>query len=228
MRGAKLPGHGLGQGRAWREAEGTTGARGQGTGRGVREGSPRRGRGSLGPRRARRGRAAAGAGRARGGARRARELTWGGARRAWDRGSARLGAAERRAERLAGAGARAGCGARAGEGRARGQGKKKGRGREREKGRGGENSPPGIQTPAITSPNPRAPWGERGGRGRGSLLRGRKSNETKGLGGGGHVHGEGRGRQGRAGQTGPDWAGLGRAGPGCDTSWIETHDTHDH
>jgi hypothetical protein len=35
-----------------------------------------------------------------------------------------------------------------------------GGGRER-KGRGGENSPPGIQTPTILSPNPRAPRGER-------------------------------------------------------------------
>jgi hypothetical protein len=33
--------------------------------------------------------------------------------------------------------------------------------REREKGRGGENSPPGIQTPAISTPNPKAPRGER-------------------------------------------------------------------
>jgi hypothetical protein len=49
-----------------------------------------------------------------------------------------------------------------GQGRARGQGKKKGGGGGRErKGRGGENSPLGIQTPAILSPNPRAPWGER-------------------------------------------------------------------
>jgi hypothetical protein len=45
------------------------------------------------------------------------------------------------------------------------------------------------------------------------LLRGRKSNETKGLGGGG-AHGEGRGARGaRAGpgRTGPGWAGLGQA-----------------
>jgi hypothetical protein len=74
-------------------------------------------------------------------------------------------------------------------GRARGQGKNKGGagGRER-KGRGGENSPRGIQTPAISSPNPRAPWGERERGGRGKLLCGRKSNETTGLGGGG-AHG---------------------------------------
>jgi hypothetical protein len=47
---------------------------------------------------------------------------------------------------------------RIGEGRV--QGKKKGEGGGRER-REGENSPPGIQTPAITSPNPRAPRGER-------------------------------------------------------------------
>ena len=39
--------------------------------------------------------------------------------------------------------------------------RRRGRGGEREKGRGGENSPPGIQTPAISTPNPRAPRGER-------------------------------------------------------------------
>jgi hypothetical protein len=48
---------------------------------------------------------------------------------------------------------------RTGEGRV--QGKKKGGGGRREKGRGGENSPPGIQIPAISTPNPRAPRGER-------------------------------------------------------------------
>jgi hypothetical protein len=38
----------------------------------------------------------------------------------------------------------------------------KGRGGEREgEGRGGENSPPGIQIPVISTPNPRAPRGER-------------------------------------------------------------------
>jgi hypothetical protein len=48
-----------------------------------------------------------------------------------------------------------------------------------------------------------------------------KSNERKRSGGGGRVHGEGRGRQGRqgrAGRTGPSWA----------TPRIQTHDTHDH
>jgi hypothetical protein len=34
----------------------------------------------------------------------------------------------------------------------------------------------------------------------------------------GGTHGEGRGRQGRAGRTRPGWA----------TPWIKTHDTHDH
>jgi hypothetical protein len=38
--------------------------------------------------------------------------------------------------------------------------RKGGGGRERREGEG-KNSPPGIQTPAITSPNPRAPRGER-------------------------------------------------------------------
>jgi hypothetical protein len=39
----------------------------------------------------------------------------------------------------------------------------------------------------------------------------------------GGAHGEGRWRQGRAG-----WTGLGQAGPGCVTSQIKTHDTHNH
>jgi hypothetical protein len=49
----------------------------------------------------------------------------------------------------------------------RGRGGRAARGIRREgeegerKGRRGENSPPGIQTPAISSPNPRAPRGER-------------------------------------------------------------------
>jgi hypothetical protein len=78
---------------------------------------------------------------------------------------------------------------------------------------GGENSPPGIQSPAISSPNPRAPWGrERGGRGK--LLRGRKSNETMGLGEGGTRMGRvrgARGAQAEPGRTGPDWVGRGHS-----------------
>jgi hypothetical protein len=55
----------------------------------------------------------------------------------------------------------------------RAQGKKKGEGgRERREGEG-KNSPPGIQIPVISTPNPRAPRGERGGRGRERLLRGK-------------------------------------------------------
>jgi hypothetical protein len=107
----------------------------------------------------------------------------------------------------------AGEGARRTRGRARGQGKKGGGGGRERKGMGGENSPPGIQTPTISSPNPRAPRRrERGGRGK--LLRGRKSNETTGLGGGGARMGRARGARGaRAGlgRTGPDWARLGHS-----------------
>jgi hypothetical protein len=78
------------------------------------------------------------------------------------RGGAR--AAERGAEQLTGAGAH-GQGERASWGGTRawpGEEEREGEGK-REKGRGGEgkNSPSGIQTPAIMSPNPRAPWGER-------------------------------------------------------------------
>jgi hypothetical protein len=40
-------------------------------------------------------------------------------------------------------------------------GEEEGRGGGREKGRGGENSPLGIQISAISTPNPRAPRGER-------------------------------------------------------------------
>jgi hypothetical protein len=49
---------------------------------------------------------------------------------------------------------------RTGEGRVQGKKKGEGGGRER-KGRVGENSPPRIQTPTISSPNPRAPRGGR-------------------------------------------------------------------
>jgi hypothetical protein len=37
-----------------------------------------------------------------------------------------------------------------------------------------------------------------------------------------------RGARAEPGQAGPGWARLGQAGPGCDTSRIETHDVHDH
>jgi hypothetical protein len=48
-----------------------------------------------------------------------------------------------------------------GAGRAR-PGEEEGRGRERERREGeGKNSPLGIQIPAISTPNPRAPRGER-------------------------------------------------------------------
>jgi hypothetical protein len=135
------------------------------------------------------------------------------------RGADRRGGAHRRPARRArdGEGARPGGtrqGARAtriGEGRVQGKKKGGGGGRER-KGRGGENSPPGIQTPAISSPNPRAPRGERDGRGK--LMRGGKSNETTRLGGGGACMGRARGARGtRAGlgRTGPDWAELGHS-----------------
>jgi hypothetical protein len=44
----------------------------------------------------------------------------------------------------------------------------------------------------------------------------------------GGAHGEEEGRQGRAGRTGPGWAGLGWTRPDWITTGIETHDTHDH
>jgi hypothetical protein len=79
----------------------------------------------------------------------------------------------------------------------------------RGKGRGGENSPLGIQTPAISTPNPRAPRGER------EVVTAReKSNEPNGS--------RGRGARGRAGAPGAH--GSGRAGSGWVTSRIETHD----
>jgi hypothetical protein len=105
----------------------------------------------------------------------------------------------------------------------RGQGKKKGMGGgEREKRRGGEKLTSGdpnfgdhrLQTLGHHGER------ERGGRGRGRLLCGRNQMRQMDQ-GRGRVHGEGRRRQGRADRKG-------RAGPGCDTSWIETHDTHDH
>jgi hypothetical protein len=52
------------------------------------------------------------------------------------------------------------------------------------------------------------------------LLRGRNQMRQMDLGGGG-MHGVGRGARGT--RAGPGWAGLGWV-----TSWMETHDTHDH
>jgi hypothetical protein len=66
--------------------------------------------------------------------------------------------------RDAAAGARPGRGARARRAREQGSrvGEEEGEGEEREKREGeGKKSPPGIQIPAITTPNPRAPRGER-------------------------------------------------------------------
>jgi hypothetical protein len=54
-----------------------------------------------------------------------------------------------------------------------------------------------------------------------------KSNETNGLGGRRGTH-MGRAGGARGAWAGPGRTGLGRARPGCDASWIETHDTHDH
>jgi hypothetical protein len=41
----------------------------------------------------------------------------------------------------------------------------------------------------------------------------------------GGAHG---GEEGRAGRTGLGWAGLGWTGLDWITTWIETHDTHNH
>jgi hypothetical protein len=140
------------------------GARGR-AGRGARWGGACRAQGGGSPG----GRAQGGRGAARGGAGAARR---GQARAGGGRGSP--GGAEAEEGRGSPGRARGGssrAGAGAGEGA---QGKKKGRGRrERGRGRGGGNSPPGIQIPAISTPIPRAPRGERGGRGRGRLLRGK-------------------------------------------------------
>jgi hypothetical protein len=109
-------------------------------------------------------------------------------------------------------GPRAGRGARAGEGCDQGEGhasrgRRKGGDGEREKGRGGENSPRGSKLRRSCLQTLGHHGGERGGRGRGRLLHGRKSNETKGLGGGGT-------RMGRAGGTRGARVGPGRTGPG--------------
>jgi hypothetical protein len=207
VRGARLPGHGLRQGRVRAQpgvrpghaAEGTTGARPSGCGPGrARTQQRARGQGAAGGAARERGATGEGLGRGetrqggatRGGARPGRGLAEGGARRreGLGRGGTRRG--ERDAGRGSGPGA--GCGMAGplprrvmGQGRARGQGKKKGGGGGRErKGRGGENSPSGIQTPAISSPNPRAPRGEREV-GEGSYCAGEKIKEATGLGGGG-------------------------------------------
>jgi hypothetical protein len=81
-------------------------------------------------------------------------------------------------------------------------GDKKGRGRRGR--REGEKLTSGIQIPAISTPNPRAPRGERERWKREREVTAReKSNETNGSGGEGRAHWEGRGRQGRAGWTRP-------------------------
>jgi hypothetical protein len=90
----------------------------------------------------------------------------------------------------------------------------RGRRREREGDRDrregeGKNSPSRIQIPVISTPNPRAPRGERGGRGRGRLLRGRNQMSQTNLGKGAHM-GERRGARGA--RAGPGRAGLGWAG----------------
>jgi hypothetical protein len=92
----------------------------------------------------------------------------------------------------------------------------KGREREREeKGRGGENSPPGIQIPAISTPNP----GHHGEReveeGGGGCCAGNPNERGRGEGGRmgrwAGARGPGRTRPGRAGLG---WAALGWVGPG--------------
>jgi hypothetical protein len=106
-------------------------------------------------------------------------------------------------------------GARARDAREQGGrvGEEEGEGEEREKREGeGENSPLGIQILAISTPNPRAPRGERERWKRGRLLRGRNQMKQMDLGGGV-----------RADRTGSGWAGLDWI-----TTRIGTHDTHDH
>jgi hypothetical protein len=129
------------------------------------------------------------------------------ARRARGRGAARARGRGRRAGHEAEGGVERGQG-----GHAR---KKKGRGRrEREREREGERKThlrgsklrrSRLQTLGHHGER------ERGGRGRGRLLRGRKSNETNGSGGGrgariGRAGGVG-GTRARPGRTGPGWAG---------------------
>jgi hypothetical protein len=127
--------------------------------------------------------------------------TWGGARRGGEgRGSPGRGGARRARPR----GGAQGCG-QGGRTEEEGEGEE----REREKGRG--NSPRGSKLR-------RSPFqdlghhGERemGGRGRGRLLRGRNQMRERDQGEGGAWV---QGRQGRAGRTWPDRAGMGRARP---------------
>jgi hypothetical protein len=102
-----------------------------------------------------------------------------------------------------------GCGAEGGAERGQGgrAGEKKGRERrEREREGEGENSPPWIQIPAISTPNPRAPQGERERWKRErEVTAWEKSNETNGSGGGARAWGG----QGARVARGPDRAGLG-------------------
>jgi hypothetical protein len=87
-------------------------------------------------------------------------------------------------------------------------GEKKGRERrEREREGEGENSPPGIQIPAISTPNPRAPWGDRERWKREREVTAReKSNETNGSGEGGGAR-MGMAQGARGARAGPGWAG---------------------
>jgi hypothetical protein len=93
-------------------------------------------------------------------------------------------------------------------------GEEEGRGRERERREGG-NSPPGIQISVISTPNPRAPRGEREvEEGEGVTAR-EKSNESNGS----REGGARRGWAGAPGARGPDRVGPGRAEPG----WARSH-----
>jgi hypothetical protein len=100
-------------------------------------------------------------------------------------------------------------------------GEEEGEGEEREEREWeGKNSPLGIQTSAIWTPNPRAPRGERERWKKEREVTAReKSNEPNGS--------RGRGARESRGARGVR-AGPGQTGPGWVTSWIKTHDTHDH
>jgi hypothetical protein len=96
---------------------------------------------------------------------------------------------------------RAGRGRRGARARgARERRKKKGEGGSERREGEGKNSPSGIQIPVISTPNPREPRGERGGRVRGRLLRGRNQMSQTDLGKGGRAWGRG----GAPGARGPD------------------------